>query len=184
MATTEILPAEAPPGRAGDGCRPWAAVAGVGLLALAHLPLLVQHARQLWLRPHYQFFPLVVVGAAVLAWDRLRGLGPLVPGPRLVVGLLVGLDWLLLAAAELLDSSWLGAVATLVLLAAVLVGLGGGRLFRRALPAWAFLGLVVPPPFELDRNLVLALQTLTAQWGSRVLDFLGVFHVMAGQVLS
>jgi exosortase len=183
MATTELRPTEVARVPVAGPSRAWA-VAGVALLALAHGPLLLQHALQLWLRPHYQFFPLVLLGAAVLAWDRLRGLGTLTPGPRGVVGLLVGLDWLLLAAAWLLYSSWLAAVATMVLLAAVLVGLGGARLFLRALPAWAFLWLLVPPPFELDRNLVLALQTLTTQWSSRLLDYFGVFHVMAGHVVE
>ena len=37
-----------------------------GVLLLAHLPLLVQHATHMWNRPHYQFFPLVPIGAVVL----------------------------------------------------------------------------------------------------------------------
>src|SRR5262249_50667112 len=149
-----------------------------------HLPLLIVHGRQIWLRPHYQFFPFVLLGAAFLAFTRLRDLGPLSPGAARWSLPLVGFAWALLAVAELLYSSWLGAVATLLLLAAVLFALGGGRLFRAALPAWLLLWLAVPPPFELDRQLILWLQSLTAQWSSRVLDLLGVFHVMAGNVVE
>jgi exosortase len=151
---------------------------------LAHVPLLVVHGRQIWLRPHYQFFPLVLLGAAVLAITRLYGFGSLRPAPLHWSLPLVGMAWALLAVAELLYSSWLGAVAALVLLGAALFAAGGGRLFRAALPAWLLLWLVIPPPFELDRQLILSLQTFTAGWSSRILDFLGVYHVMAGNVVE
>jgi exosortase len=163
---------------------PWTLLTVGAVLLLAHLPLLVVHARQIWLRPHYQFFPLVLLGAAALAYARLRNFGPLTPAPARWSYPLVGLSWALLALAELLYSSWLGTVSALVLLAALLFALGGGRLFRQAFPAWLLLWLAVPPPFELDRQLILSLQTLTAQWSSRVLDLLGVFHVMAGNVVE
>src|SRR4051812_8779944 len=74
------------------------AVAG-GILVVAFLPLLVAHGRQLWLRPHYQFFPLALVGAAVLAWPVLKDGPRSRPGAtaRAVSYGLVGLSWLLLA---------------------------------------------------------------------------------------
>src|SRR3954462_13689951 len=80
------------------------AVAG-GVLVLAFLPLLIAHGRQLWLRPHYQFFPLALVGAGVLAWPGLSA-GPRTrPGPtgRAASVALVGLCWLMLAAAVVID---------------------------------------------------------------------------------
>ena len=51
---------------------PWKAVpaplaTAAAVTALAHLPLLLAQGRQLWLRPHYQLFPLVLAGAVVLA---------------------------------------------------------------------------------------------------------------------
>jgi exosortase len=158
-------------------------VAGI-VLAAAILPLLAAHARQIWLRPHYQFFPLALLGSGVLAYLRLRDLGPLARGSRAASGLFLGLAWVLLAAATALYSSWLGAVASLILLAALLYTFGGARLFRRALPCWLLLWLAVPPPLELDRDLILALQSLTALWASAVLDLFGVFHVMAGNVVE
>jgi exosortase len=138
----------------------------------------------LWLRPHYQFFPVVLVGAGVLAWQRLQGIKHLVPGPHALSYGLVGMAALLLAGAVVIDSSWLGTVSALVLLAGALVGAGGLRLFAAAWPAWAVLWLAVPPPFELDRNLILVLQTFTTRWSSRLLDLFGVFHVMDGHVVE
>jgi exosortase len=184
MATTSTLPV-APPGRpAAAAAPPWRWWAVAAILALALLPLLVRFAAQLWLRPHYQFGPVVLLGSAVLAWLRVRRLGPLTPGSAGWAGLFLGVAAALLAAADLLDSSWLGAVAALALLPAALHAAGGGRLLRAALPAWVLLWLVVPPPFELDRQLILWLQSLVAGWASGVLDLLGVYHVMAGNVVE
>ena len=36
----------------------------LGLITAAHLPLLLIHAVGLWQDPQYQFFPIVLVGAA------------------------------------------------------------------------------------------------------------------------
>jgi exosortase len=184
MASTPLSPTTTPDDRLRSHFHPWPLLAVGVVVLLAHLPLLVVHARQIWLRPHYQFFPFVLLGAALLAFTRLRGFGPLTPPPARRSLPLLGFAWALLAAAELLYSSWLGAVSALLLLAAILFAVGGGRLLRQALPAWLLLWLAVPPPFELDRQLILSLQTLTAQWSSRVLDLLGVFHVMAGNVVE
>ncbi len=184
MSTTELMspPVEArPPARSAGS---WGLVAAAVILLAAHLPLLILHGEQIWLRPHYQFFPLAVLGAAVLALARLRGYGPLNPGSFGYALPLLTAAWLLLVVAELLYSSWLGSVAALAALTAVLYAVGGARLVVRLLPALVLLCLVIPPPFELDRQLILALQSLTARWASTVLDCLGVYHVMAGNVVE
>src|SRR5262249_15053610 len=50
--------------------------------------------------------------------------------------------------------------------------------------AWLLLWLAVPPPLELDRDLILWLQGWTTRWSSAVLDALGVFHLTAGNVVE
>jgi exosortase len=183
MATLQTDLSETSP-RPGRAPVPWRVWAVALCLAAALLPLLAAHARQLWLRPHYQFAPLLLVGAAVLAWLGLRRPVPLAPGSAWLRRLLAALGWAALTAAVLLNSSWLGAASAMVLLAAVVYAIGGGALCRRLFPAWLFLWLAVPPPFEYDRALILGLQTLTARWSSAMLDALGVFHVMAGHVVE
>jgi exosortase len=158
-------------------------LAAAALLA-AHLPLLAQHTVQLWLRPHYRFFPLVLVGAGVLAWLRLRGQPASPPGRPWLAGLALSAAWLALATAEVLRSSWLGAVAALATLAAVTYAVGGVTLCGRLAPSWVLLWLAVPPPLELDRDLILWLQGETTRWSSAVLDLLGVFHLTAGHVVE
>jgi exosortase len=184
MATTELMPPPdvvRPPVRSAGS---WGFMAAAAILIAAHAPLLILHGEQIWLRPHYQFFPLAVLGAVVLAVTRLRGYGPLKPGSVGYALPLLTFAWLLLTVSELLYSSWLGAVAALVTLTVVLFAVGGARLVRRLLPSLVLLGLIIPPPFELDRQLILALQSLTARWASAVLDFLGVYHLMAGNVVE
>jgi exosortase len=185
MTTSIPVLAPAPSRHAEPVGQPVARLATVGVVtALAFLPLLAQHGRQMWDRPHYQFVPLVPLGAAVLLASRLRGLGPLTPGSWLISLGFLAVSWALLLVGEMLTSPWFAAVAVLVLAASGLYAAGGVRLFRAALPAWVLMWLAVPPPLQLDNQLVLGLQSLTARWSSAVLDLLGVFHVMAGHVVE
>jgi exosortase len=159
-------------------------VAAVVALALAHLPLLVAHGFALWGRPHYQFFPIVLIGAGLLAWPAIKSAWPGTGAPERTTWLLLAVNWLMLAAALVLDSPWLGAVAFLVLLIALAHGLGGWQLLRATLPALAFLLLIIPPPFGLDTRLVNGLQTLTSKCGDYVLDFIGTLHLQQGNLIE
>jgi len=180
--TLPVAPAAPAPARLR---RPLPAVAVVAAAAaVAHLPFLAGHAAWLWQRPHYQFFPLILVGAAVLAWVRLRDLTAWRPGTRAVSAVGFAAAWVLLAGAEVLGSGWLGCAAGMVLLAALAHAAGGPAAARAALPAWVLLWLAVPPPFDLDRLLVIRLQDLTTGWSSGVLDALGVLHRRAGNVIE
>lgn len=152
-------------------------------LTVVVLPLLFLQARLLWAREHYQFFPFVVAGAAWLVWSRLRTVGTLTPGHPVVAGGLLAFGWCLLAAATVLHSPWLGTVSTMILLMILAYGAGGIRLCWQFLPIWLFVGLIVPPPFNLDQQIVNNLQVRTARWSSRILDQLGILHVMHGNVV-
>src|SRR5262245_807469 len=116
MATTELTePAPFLSGSRGAARIGWERLLLVVPLA-PHLPRLVQQDRLLWLRPHYQFVPLVLIGAGVRAYAGSRDISSWRRGRRWLTALGLALDWVLLAAAELLDSPWLGSVATLGLL--------------------------------------------------------------------
>ena len=97
------------------------------LLALGYAPLLTLFFINLWRRPHYQFFPLALIGASFLAWARLQDVPrPLAPGRPRVTALLLITSFFLLAAATLYWSPWLSSLAALVGLVA-LVWWGGGK---------------------------------------------------------
>ena len=153
------------------------------VLAIAPLPFVALQAQMLWRRPHYQFFPLVPIGAALLACGECRRLGPLRPGCRRDVASLMAASWVLLALASFLVSPWLGSVAALAMVAAAITAIGGRPLLRCLLPAWAFLGLAVGLPLNFDQRLISGLQAMTSRVVSLALDAIGVFHVMEGNVV-
>ena len=156
----------------------------VVVMFLAFTPLLRHLAVILWAKPQHQFFPLVFVGALILARARLRGLGALTPGSRWIFYSLLTFIWTVLALGVALKSAWLGGVAALAGLLACSFGLGGARLARRMLPVWLFLWLAMSLPLGLDEKLVQALQPLATNASSRLLDLAGVVHVPEGNVVT
>jgi exosortase len=153
------------------------------LLALGFLPLVALQARALWDRPHCQAFPFAVLGGLVLTRLSTRQLGPLQPGtgPLTLAGL--GLCWALLALAALSAWPWLGMFAAMATLLVLAFDLGGWRLLRAVLPAWAFVGFAVLLPSGADLFLISRLQSVVTRWGSPLLDALGVVHVPEGNVI-
>jgi exosortase len=161
----------------------WATIA---VLGLAHLPLLIAHGKHLWARDHYQLFPLVLIFAAILAkpaWEMAR-MAPAGPAQRRIGFYLLGLNWFMLTFAVLIDSPVLGAMAFWVLLVATAYATGGWPTLRAAIPALAYLLLIIPPPFNLDGKLVMLLQTYTSTAASRVLDLMGTYHAINGVIIE
>ena len=163
---------------------PTAVVVLLIVLALACAPWLVMHFGRMMAAPHYQFVAIVPLGALALAWRDRQGLGQLTPGAVRTTQLLAGAAWLLLLAAGFFSSGLMGLVATLVTLLAAAWALGGSVLLRAMLPAWLFLWLLFPLPLGYDLKLISKLQSLVSWETSRVLDLLGVIHVMAGNVIE
>lgn len=215
----------------------------------AHAPLMFVHFQQLWLKPHYQLFPIILAGGFVLVWPLAQfyySKSPGALGVALVTaifgGILVGIGMLINSMPELAalgsPDSWvaagglalfasipiailggLGSVysatsnASAGMIAAVIVGvflaaavyfnspsgatasalmligalaltLGGRPLFRRCLPPLLYLLLIVPPPFNMDLNLVLKLQWFASKLSSKLLDQMGVFHYLTGVAID
>jgi exosortase len=183
-----LSPQPAPPvARAAGGSlywsMPWAVLVSVVVVA-AHVPLLVLHCQHLLDLVQYGFFPLVPVGAFFLAQQRLRGIGQLTPGNRLVFSLLLAWSFLLAAFGVLVFSPKCGAIAFLFALFACTYGLGGWLCVARILPAWLFMWFIIPLPFNYDQQLIFSLQTITAQWSSRLLDAMGILHVLGGNTVE
>lgn len=172
------------PERADTRSQANALLVAAGVIALAHLPQLILHAEQLWSKPHYQFFPLVLAGSLFLAWTRISGLGQLQPVRPIHCYPFVLLFFVLLAASVVINSPWLAAVVSLLTLMVAIVGIGGWPLAQRLLPAWILLWLAIPLPLRLDQIVINGLQAFTARWSSVVLDMLGVQHVLTGNVVE
>jgi exosortase len=111
---------------------------GVALVIFAaHVPLLFVHFQQLWLKPHYQLFPLVLAGAFVLVWPLAHysyatspgglryGLGCVMAG-----AILVGIGWLI---DSMPDLAFLGSPAAWVA--------AGGVALLASIPVTVFTGM-------------------------------------------
>lgn len=158
--------------------------AGAFLAAAVALPSLAEEAQGLWARPHYQFFPLALAGAVILARRDGGRLGVLEPGRTAVAACFVAVLLMMTTMAVLINSTWLVTVAALVAVPVVAHALGGVSLARRLVPACALAAVAVRLPRHMDRNLVAALQSLASGCASAALDALGVIHVRSGHVLE
>lgn len=160
-------------------------ILGLALIVAAYTPLLISHGMVLWSKPHYQFFPLVIIGSGLLVWNSRQRLGSLQPGKYTLLSYLGAFMSIgLLALGTLINSPLLGTVAFLIGMLAFLYSWGGWVLLTRMMPAWIFLWLAVPPPRNLDQVLISSLQTITARWSSKFLDLFGIVHSMSGNVVD
>jgi len=159
-------------------------VAPIVVVALAHLPLLWQLAGRLWAIEHYQFFPLILLGAAYLGYRRVKRMEQFGASRRWLRIMLALGAFTLLAMAALLDSPWLAVVAAMVSIWMLLYSLGGRDLLGRVWPAWLLLWLAVPMPLGLDEQLIQSLQRVATNWASGVLDLLGYRHLASGVVIE
>jgi len=153
----------------------------MSLVLASHLPFLIFHFRNLWNKPHYQFFPLLLLGIVWVAWRRWPRSGFVRSWSWSgMLFLLLGLA--VMAASVLLFSPWLSAIAALLVAGAVILGTGRHP-WRDWLPMWILLWLLIPLPMGLDEQLVQNFQSTTSHASSLVLDVAGVRHVMEGSVL-
>ncbi len=150
----------------------------------SHLPFFLLHLYNLWrYRPHYEFFPLVLVVAAWLMYRRWpRGPVRHTRVTRIAGMLLLVVGCGFLAAAVLMYSPWLAAVATLLSLGGTLLRAKGTSAWHELTGAWLLLWLLVPPPLRWDDDLIRLLQGFTAWSSSGLLELLQVNHLLSGHI--
>jgi exosortase len=156
------------------------------LVMLGELPLLIKFFANLWERPQYDFYPLILAAAAYLAWDRLRDAPiprPTAAGRRAGAALLAVALVLLLIALVLLVRL-LGGVSAWLALAGCALWIGGYGLLRLLLPALVLLATIIPPPFQWDEQLALTLRKWAVFASGRVLDWMRVPHVVTGTLIN
>lgn len=158
----------------------------VGLIALAGFgPLIAQFFYNLWQFDTYQFFPLAIVGAGVLAWRGLNEVSrPLAPGSAFLTSLLMMAVLALLGTASVMWSPWMGAVSLLLALLAFAWWLGGWSLLKAFFPAWLVLVTILPPPLKLDSRFALLLQEWATLGSSYLLALLGIPNLLTGLIIE
>ena len=159
------------------------AVTVAAVVIAAHLPLFLVHLRNLWvMRPHYQFFPLLMAGIGWLLWKHWPRWSVAQPPRWWTTGLLAcGLATL--TVSGVLFSPWLAAAALVLSVGGLIGRYAAPGQWRDWLPVWLVMWLIVPPPFRLDFRLISWLQASTSQMSSMLLDIVGVQHLMEGNVL-
>ncbi|SMP62117.1 exosortase [Neorhodopirellula lusitana] len=145
------------------------------------VPMLLVYLSQMWEMSHYQYFPFAIAAVVALAWSRSDH--RMYPPARLgsMVGLTLG--GLLVIAAWTLRSSWLMAIAFVVIAGSCLNSMRGKQdtsLLAVGLP----LLLLIRMPLGYDQLLVLKLQQLTTELSSLMLDVIGVTHSISGNVIQ
>ena len=169
----------------GEGPHSRAGAASGLLFALGYAPLLALFFINLWGRPHYQFFPLALIGAGFLAWTRLKDVPrPFEAGRPLSTALLLTTSFFFLAAATACWSPWLGSIAAVIGLVALVWRMGSRRLLKAMLPMLLLVLTIVPPPLSADTRLIQQLRVLAVNWSTRLLDILGVTHALSGNVIE
>lgn len=163
----------------------WQAIAIAMLLALGELPLLLKFFSDLWSRPQYQFFPIALIAAGYVFWERFREMPAdrIERGSSRITALLLALSWLILSAG-LLYLRWMAPVSTWLLLAAAVWWAGGARLARAVLPAGILLLIIIPPPAHFDDSLGAHLRVIAVHASSSVLELVSLPHVISGTVIE
>ncbi|MGL4511652.1 MAG: exosortase U [Lacipirellulaceae bacterium] len=165
---------------------PLALAATAAVLALAYGPMLWEFGGFLWQRPHYQHYPFVVAAFGWLFWTGYQTARPRADAhpARWPSALLNVAGWLTLVAAHLCTSPWLAAVSLTLVIGAAFVRVAGGWRFPYLLGVWLLLWLVIPPPMGRDVWFIALLQRASSAISSRLLDLLGVLHLMEGNTLT
>ena len=165
---------------------PIAAGLWVALLLAGFLPLLIRFGTDQWYRPHYQFFPLMIVAAAYVGWQRLQEMPVrhFAPGSRLLSRVLLGLGLVILVAAAVAWVGRLAAVATLIALTGATWRFGGLRVVRALAPSGVLLALIIGPPDGITYTLLQSLREWAVLSSSVALVWLHIPHLMTGTVIE
>ena len=149
----------------------------------AQLPLFILYFRNLWERPHYGWFPFAFIAVGALAWmrwpeDKNRVfVNSNFSNVLLVLGLMAGM------LAAFVTEPWLAAGSVMLLLTSLFARISdrtGGTLWPVALPL--FVALVLP--FNMDTMVITELQSLSANFTSRMLDVIRFGHFMGGNTIE
>lgn len=161
---------------------------GIALIAAAVflIPLWAPWQQVLSTRPHYEFYPILVLGMVFLVRHRLMSMeeGTIVPGNTVIAGFFALVSVLGLFLGYVVGNSTVLSVATVLAFSMVLYATGGWGLWRRVIPVFFLLTLMTPPPWGLDLTLTLKLQQLSVAIASRVLDMFQIFHVVNTNTLE
>jgi len=155
-----------------------------GLIAAAAAPGLLAYYWRLWTLPHYQFFPLALFGAWLLARSPRRIDEPAPYVSRRLRGVLLAFGLSTLAVSVRFEVPWLCLAASFVFTVAWLYERGGNSGVVRNVPALVMVLTTLRIPLNLDRALMTNMQSLTTRMAGAVLDVAHIAHATLGNVID
>lgn len=158
----------------------------VVLMLAAQSPLLWKFFVDLWSRPQYEFFPMLLAAVPFIAVVCLRDMpaDDLRPGRVWATIAWFAVAWLALVAGGVLYLRWMAPVSTWLMLAGCVWALGGARLAKALWPVGVLLLLILPPPGQYDGALLVSLRQLAVACAGRLLDLIGVPQFTHGAVID
>jgi exosortase len=151
----------------------------------AHASLVWLHVSRMWNAEHFQFFPVALAAAGVLAYNRRTDIAAKATAPRVWivwVGLLVVLIAQTLACLlSFALTSWLCFLAFLAVMCYASFGWGG---LKAAAPVFVMLMVTKPVPTFLEQFLTINLQKAASTLAGNLLNLVGVLHYQQGVVLK
>ena len=155
-------------------------------LFAGYLPLLFRFGTEQWARPQYQFFPLMLLAAAYLGWQRIRELpaGVVAPGSKTPTRMLLAASLFILLTASVLWSGRLAAISAWVAVAGMAWHLGGRAVLRAISPSLILLALIIGPPVGTDEPFLQHLRELAVWTSSSTLVWLNVTHLVTGTIIE
>ena len=154
------------------------------VILVAQLPLLLIHFKNLWRYPHYSHFPIIFIAFGMLVHHRLTNSSRYLLSYRILTGLMLVSGFTLTLYATIIYSPWIAMLGLICVLGGLMAGSVPANHKWNWLGIWLLLFLVLPIPLGLDQELILLLQFLSSKISSRVLDVIGVDHLMLGNVLK
>lgn len=154
------------------------------LLLIAPLPLFTAHLAGLWDKDSYRFFPLVLFALGYLVVRRIAkyGISPDEHRTRFA-GYVVVFGLIFTVTSVLVASTWLAAVAMMLMIGGVSSRVAGASFRKHVLPLWWLLWLLLPPPFGFDRLFIQWYDEGVRQVAEAILDCAGDVHWLAGNIL-
>lgn len=163
----------------------WLIVLGAVLLGFA--PLLIPFFRGQWTRSEYQAFPLLIAAIGYFLWMRWTS-APTVNrenGGWLVLGWLATLvAFTSLGLAMFFYSPWLAIISFVFFAFSFALNVWQRWDVGGIFMIWLLTCLLVPPPLDRDRMFVSKLQLFSSDMTSRILDGIGILHVLHGNIFD
>ena len=162
---------------------------GVVIVLASYLPMLFLHFAELWHKPHYRYFPFLLVAVGCLLRQRWR---LEVEGERRrilwvfdggAVGVL-GVSLLGLLLALMTFSPRMAAVSFVISMGVWARLLATQGRLENPFGVWCLLWLLIPLPVGVDNAVLQWVYRVTTSVSSKILDIAGRFHVVEGLSLS